>query len=418
MRKALLALVLLAGLPGTAAGATVSAERGDDSYDGNVTIADLRGQPNHLTVTTAIDGVVTVVEREHAYLTARGGCRQRAAKRVTCNLGDRYPAMLDADLGGGGDALSVDDQAQTLPDVVVHGGAGDDRLTFSGGLGAVAYGGPGRDVLRGTDARDWLQGGAGRDRLLGRGGDDSLSGDPGRLASPANDVLDGGDGRDTASWAGRLDSVRVDLAAGRGGEPGEQDTLRSIENAVGGEGRDRLLGTSGPNTLLGSYGGDVLDGRGGSDLLDAGSTTDQTQREGDRGDDSLRCGPGRDTVRDPDRDVVPPDCELLSSVTRIPLDGRSVHAQPRQRAGGVEVETICPGDVSECTRGVTLRSGGRVLGRSEAQPVRPHERAWIFAPLGDPLPRDRPIRIDVTGTDDEGDADGPYPYAYGWSVRR
>jgi Ca2+-binding RTX toxin-like protein len=69
--------------------------------------------------------------------------------------------------------------------VVIKLGAGDDVLEASGlaatGIGLVADGGDGNDVLIGGDGNDVLLGGAGDDVLLG---------------GPGIDVLDGGDGDD------------------------------------------------------------------------------------------------------------------------------------------------------------------------------------------------------------------------------
>ena len=61
---------------------------------------------------------------------------------------------------------------------------------------AVLNGGPGGDVLLGSNARDWIVGGIGSDRAYGFAGDDQLWGDDGRGEPTDHDVLYGGQGND------------------------------------------------------------------------------------------------------------------------------------------------------------------------------------------------------------------------------
>src|SRR6185503_3313755 len=102
-----------------------------------------------------------------------------------------------------------------LGDDVVRGGAGIDEILYtdhdanltlspndranSGGPGEhdliasdfeAIFGGPGNDIITGTDEANTLFGGAGNDLLRGNGGNDSLRGGDG------NDTLDGGTGKD------------------------------------------------------------------------------------------------------------------------------------------------------------------------------------------------------------------------------
>ena len=98
---------------------------------------------------------------------------------------------------------------------------------------------------------------------------------------------DGGTGTDTISYAGRaadqrvavkLDGARNDGAdpngSGSSGADEEGDRDISIENATGGAGPDRLLGSSAVNVLTGGSGNDLLDGAGGGDTLDGAVGTD------------------------------------------------------------------------------------------------------------------------------------------------
>ncbi|MGH2811868.1 MAG: hypothetical protein ACRDI1_04045, partial [Actinomycetota bacterium] len=86
----------------------------------------------------------------------------------------------------------------------------------------------------------------------------------------------GGAGVDMALYHEARSPLEIDLAAGFAREslPGPrppEDSLSSIESAVGGHFEDIISGDEGPNILIGGPGGqsgdDVLNGRGGSDIL-------------------------------------------------------------------------------------------------------------------------------------------------------
>ncbi|HEX6261634.1 MAG TPA: N-acetylmuramoyl-L-alanine amidase [Actinomycetota bacterium] len=202
---------------------------------------------------------------------------------------------------------------------VLHGGPGDDQLDGGGGADTVSHatsstavrvdlaagtaigegtddltgfvnaiGSPRNDTLIGSDGHNHLVGGGGRDVLTGGAGDDLLEAGPGadRLAGGAgDDALVGGGGSDTARFAGAPGPVVVDLRAGSAIGDGA-DTLRAIQNVVGGPGKDTLRGDAKANRLLGKGGWDILVGKGGPDLLVGGA-----------GRDDLRGGSGRDTLR-------------------------------------------------------------------------------------------------------------------------
>ncbi|MCV9921826.1 retention module-containing protein [Pseudomonas sp. BT-42-2] len=153
---------------------------------------------------------------------------------------------------------------------VVNGTAGDD----------VLLAGAGDDTLNGGDGHDVLVGGAGNDSLYGGDGDDLLIGGAG------NDLLNGGAGNDTASYASAPSAVTVDLnVAGQqntGG--GGLDSLVSIENLIGSDYHDTLIGNGADNLLSAGLGNDVLKGGAGNDILIGGP-----------GDDILTGGSGNDT---------------------------------------------------------------------------------------------------------------------------
>jgi hypothetical protein len=91
------------------------------------------------------------------------------------------------------------------------------------------------------------------------------------------------------------------------------NTLRggsANDRLYGGAGNDRLFGGAGDDRLYGGTGSDRLDGGKGRDLLDGGAGADVvTARDGAR--DTIRCGPGRDTVVADRIDVVARDCERV-----------------------------------------------------------------------------------------------------------
>ncbi len=85
----------------------------------------------------------------------------------------------------------------------------------------------------------------------------------------------GGAGVDTISFAGARQPVTVNLAEGTAfGHDTGNDTLRNIENVIGGRGHDRIVGDANDNTLDG--------GPGGSDFIDGGAGFDTAVFHKDR----------------------------------------------------------------------------------------------------------------------------------------
>ncbi len=152
--------------------------------------------------------------------------------------------------------------------------------------------------LTGGNFDDTLIGDAGANRLSGLGGNDILSGLAGNdtlNGGAGADSLDGGAGTDTASYANAASGVDARLMNGTGttGEA-QGDSFTSIENLLGGNFNDILVGDNGVNTLTGGLGKDVLSARGGNDTLDGGSGNDTLNGGG--GEDTLNGGAGTDTV--------------------------------------------------------------------------------------------------------------------------
>lgn len=132
------------------------------------------------------------------------------------------------------------------------------------------------DVLVGTAGADVICGGPGRDRIVSRGG---------------NDVIRGGTGADTLDMRAAPAGIRVDLGANVSTGWGN-DQLSAIENVVGSQYADRLLGGPGRNIISGGAGADLLTGGTDDDTL-LGNDGNDTLRGG-AGDDDLAGGQGAD----------------------------------------------------------------------------------------------------------------------------
>lgn len=138
-------------------------------------------------------------------------------------------------------------------------GSGGDTLTGNDAANEINAGG-GADIVSGGYGDDILIGGAGADQLYGEYGQDTLIGGEG------NDQLSGGAGNDTADYSTSTSGVVVDLGLNTADDGfGFTDTLALIENVVGSDFADTLVGDSGHNELTGGAGDDVLYGGDGAD---------------------------------------------------------------------------------------------------------------------------------------------------------
>ena len=115
-------------------------------------------------------------------------------------------------------------------------------------------------------------------------------------ATDAADTFTGSAGADWVSYAGNTDGVWVDLstdpATVSGGANG--DTLTGINNLIGSNRNDNLVGNSGDNIMRGGASYDTLSGGVGADILDGGAGDDTLY--GGVGGDTLDGGAGKDTA--------------------------------------------------------------------------------------------------------------------------
>ncbi|CAK0773785.1 serralysin [Gammaproteobacteria bacterium] len=176
-----------------------------------------------------------------------------------------------ADFVFGSDHLNDDLNAGKGNDLL-YGGGGDDLL--NGGLG--------NDTLTGGDGNDQVDGGAGNDTIIGGDG-------------AGDDTYSGGSGIDTMHYTSALTGITVNLATGmaHGNEIGT-DTLRGIENIIGGKSDDTLTGNGGANSLDGYTGNDMINGGSGNDALIGGEGNDTLN--GGAGADKLNGGTDNDRL--------------------------------------------------------------------------------------------------------------------------
>ncbi len=159
----------------------------------------------------------------------------------------------------------------------------------------VPGGTEGNDTLTGTDADELFDAFGGDDTVQGAGGTDCIFGGAG------DDDLDGGAGGDFLNGSSGVDTIDggVDDDEIQGDDwnvmDGGGDTI------VGGSGVELVEGHGGNDTISGGSGNDDLGGGQGRDKIDAGAGNDRVSTR-DGYAETVRCGPGRDTLRADRRD--------------------------------------------------------------------------------------------------------------------
>jgi serralysin len=132
-------------------------------------------------------------------------------------------------------------------------------------------------IARGTVVEN-AKGGSGADIITGNGADNILKGGLGV------DTLDGGAGSDTADFSDKSAIVSVTLNGAItatvtvGGIA--EDTVKNIENIIGGSNNDTLIGDGLSNRLDGGLGNDTLNGGIGGDTLVGGGGNDTASYTG------------------------------------------------------------------------------------------------------------------------------------------
>jgi Ca2+-binding RTX toxin-like protein len=273
-RIAVYTVLLCALLPATAEAALVEIVQKEDSRSVSSAV-HFTAAPGERNTVSFPGGGGQLIRDTGAPLEAGRGCIAVDEHTVRCDQ------PTNTGVAAGRFELGDADDASETPSFAafVYGGPGDDSLR-----GPRLDGGPGEDLLTGTDEEDFLSGSAGNDVILGGPDEDEVSGGPGA------DVLDGGEGQDRLLYVDTKQPLVVDLHdPGPDGVEGELDSTSGFEHLTGGTGRDVLRGTDGANHIEGSEddtrNGDVIDGRGGDDTL-----------TGTEGDDRILGGSGEDRI--------------------------------------------------------------------------------------------------------------------------
>ncbi len=232
------------------------------------------------TLAIGTDAWNGLTSSERAILSAETGLDQSRA------FGAQTAALLDAALTAAGSIpLSTAEVADWEAAIAtVRAGLSSDAediaATFEMFLSNMSGG-------TGTTGDDTLDGSSGSETLLGLAGNDTLNG------SLGNDVLDGGEGSDRADYSDAPGAVQLYLSFGKGFGAFGRDLLIGIENLIGSDFGDRLIGDAGDNALTGGAGNDILKGKGGDDALD-----------GEAGNDVLRAAEGEDLLTGGDGDDI------------------------------------------------------------------------------------------------------------------
>jgi Ca2+-binding RTX toxin-like protein len=168
-----------------------------------------------------------------------------------------------------------------------------------------AVGGPGNDLLIGSDDANRLAGAGGNDTLRSREEGSSIACRPPACIPAPDDELDGGPGSDTADYGENVDSLTVNLTTGKvrtWALAPTYDLIKAIENARGGSGADTLAGNLSANALAGGPGRDAATYRSRATAVALsldGVANDGAPREGDNvasDVERLVGGAGRDTI--------------------------------------------------------------------------------------------------------------------------
>jgi hypothetical protein len=140
-------------------------------------------------------------------------------------------------------------------------------------------GGPGADVITGTESSDGIDAGPGNDVVRALGGTDTIElgeNDDRVLPGAGNDTVRGDEGVDIVDGSQSPGPLSIDLALGDVQQnTGEgNDRLIDLEGAIGSPAGDTLRGNAGTDFLNGGGGDDTLVDRGGADGFDGGAGRD------------------------------------------------------------------------------------------------------------------------------------------------
>jgi Ca2+-binding RTX toxin-like protein len=181
-------------------------------------------------------------------------------------------------VGGGTETDTYDLTAGAIEQANLTGGDSANVLNASTFTGTVTLdGGAGNDTLIGTANADTLIGGAGDDSIQGRDGNDTYAFAADTDLGSDTIVETATGGTDTLDFSGTLSQeLTVDLSLALAQVVNHNLTLtlsagNVIENLIGGQQDDVLIGNDLVNHIEGRRGNDTLTGALGHDILDGGA---------------------------------------------------------------------------------------------------------------------------------------------------
>lgn len=188
------------------------------------------------------------------------------------NAGNYILTIPESKIGDGQGNVYFDKIVlEALPYENVEPGSGTYAKTLNEGIDGDSSDFLVKSVSVKTVGHDQLSGGEGDDAIHGGYGHDTLEGGAGA------DHLDGGKGRhDTVDYSEAEAGVNVSLKDGVASDDGmgSNDTLTSIENVIGSQNDDVIVGDDGRNKLKGLDGDDTMVGGSGNDKVVGGKGND------------------------------------------------------------------------------------------------------------------------------------------------
>jgi len=146
-------------------------------------------------------------------------------------------------------------------------GASDDYVIKAMDSDDWLIGSSSNDILDGGKGQDVLYSGPGNDYVSAGTGDDLIVGGEGA----GNDTYVGGTGTDTVKYTSAVNTILVNLLEGlANGQDIGTDKLAEIENLIGGQTGDTLIGDNNANNINAFTGNDTITGNGGNDTIDGG----------------------------------------------------------------------------------------------------------------------------------------------------
>lgn len=200
--------------------------------------------------------------------------------------------------GAGNDSLFGNDGADTL-----EGGAGNDSLSGGDGFDTATYANSGGGIIADADLLTIDDGEGGIDTIVTVGGISTIeqingSGFGDTFQTGQFMRFDGLGGIDTLDLSDRIDIVDVNLNNGDVQEDGVQIAfVTNVENVIGSDFSDDIVGNFAANTFDGGLGDDILEGGTGADTLNGEDGDDIfIHNEGD-GSDALNGGADNDLLQ-------------------------------------------------------------------------------------------------------------------------